>query len=132
MPIPVAQSFIDSKKTPRSIRKFCIQTLINATEKLVKIKPSSQIKTRIVAIISLPNLWDSQITVFFDSNYFDTFFDRKSDYQKWISLSSTRNIQKEWGLNIPNNFLLKGYLEKINDEDYNQGASQIMPYLEKA
>lgn len=110
--------FMDSKHTPKSVRKLCAQTLIDASAKLVDISPNSDVKTHVVTTISLPELWGSQIIVFFGDNYFNTFFDRNSECQRWIPLPSYRNICKEWGLRIPNGFEVKGYREEIHDEDY--------------
>lgn len=68
--------------------------------------------------IDLPNLWLSQIIVFFEDDYYKNFFKRNTEYQRWILLSENRNIEREWGLSIPENMKVKGYSEKVIDEDY--------------
>ena len=62
--LPVAKAFIDSLKTPRSVRRLCIQTLIEQTNHLINIRQDEGTFTRIVGAINLPELWDSQIIVF--------------------------------------------------------------------
>lgn len=116
--LPVAQSLIDSKNTSRSIRKLCIQTLIDAARDLEKIKPAFGVTTRIVVAIDFPNLWDSQLIVFYGQDYFDKFFCRNTKEQEWTVLPSERDIKREWGLEIPKQFSVRGYKEEILDEDY--------------
>jgi hypothetical protein len=118
MHLPVARTFIDSPRTPQAIRKTCIQTLIDRANYLCTLKPVDVVApTRVVAAITLPNLFDAQIIVFFGSVYFETFFDRNSSRQRWIHLPDDRSMVKEWELSIPNNFIERGYHEIIQDED---------------
>jgi hypothetical protein len=119
MHLPVSQIFIDSIKTPTSIRRLCIQTLIDRISYLIDIKNQLGISAHVVACISLPNLWNSQITVFFDEQYFSSFFERNNEYQKWIQLPKNRNLEREWSLVIPNNMNIRGFNEILTDDDYN-------------
>ncbi|MDZ4910358.1 DUF3916 domain-containing protein, partial [Clostridium perfringens] len=96
--IPTYQRFIDSYKTPASLRRKCIQLIIDRVEFLIKNKLQSDAPIRVVACINLPSLWDSQIIAFFGDEYYKNFFNRNTDYQKWIPLSKERDICKEWNL----------------------------------
>jgi hypothetical protein len=118
MHLPVAQTFIDSIKTPTFVRRVCIQTLINRVNYLINIKNELSISAHVVACISMPNLWNSQITVFFDEEYFSSFFERNNDYQKWIQLPQDRSLEREWGLTIPDDMRIKGFKELLTDDDY--------------
>ena len=115
--IPISQRFIDSYKTPVALRRKCIQLIIDRVEFLINNKLQSDIDTRVVACINLPSLWDSQIIVFFGDEYYKNFFNRNTEYQKWIPFSKERNIFKEWDLNFPSSMKVKGYKEEINEED---------------
>ncbi len=117
MHLPVSQAFIDSPKTPKSIRRLCMQELLDATSHLMSIRPSNT-KAKVVTAIDLPNLFDSQIIIFFSEEYFDSFFNRESGEQRWLSLASNRSLAREWNLNIPPRFCEKGFQEIIQDEDY--------------
>lgn len=64
MPLPVSQAFINSCKTPRKVKRLCIQTLLNQTNHLIKIKPIDTHTYRVVVLISIESLWDSQIIIF--------------------------------------------------------------------
>ena len=116
--LPVAQAFIDSTKTPSSIRRLCMQTLIDRVEHLRNIKQKPHRKSRAVACLTLPNLWDSQLIVFFSEEYFSNFFRRNSPDQKWEELQSDRSITKEINLTISKDLTEKGYLEHNNDENW--------------
>ncbi|WP_084243514.1 DUF3916 domain-containing protein [Planomicrobium okeanokoites] len=115
--LPVGQGFISSDKTPRKVKRLCIQTLLERAEYLKEFQAQDDEKYRIVVLIDLPGLWNSQIIIFKGEDYFNGFFNRDSDYYKWIPLSANRNIQTEWGLTIPDNLALAGYKAVIDDED---------------
>ncbi len=116
--MPGRQEFIDSVKTPSKARKICIQALIDRVKYLIKNKPDIADSTRVVACISLSNLKDSQIIVFFGDSYFESFLNRDTDDQKWIPLPSIRTISKEFNLEIPMGLTEKGYREELIDEGF--------------
>ncbi|MEH7610610.1 MULTISPECIES: DUF3916 domain-containing protein [Bacillaceae] len=112
--LPVSQTFISSKKTPISIKRVCIQTLIDQAKMLIENKPQSSEKYRVVVAIDLPGLFGSQIIIFSGNNHFNRFFDR-DEFQKWIPISIDRNLESEWDLNVPNSMKIIGYKEIISD-----------------
>lgn len=116
--LPVAQAFIDSQKTPFSIRRKCIQLLIESVHHLISIRPEEVKKYKVVAAINLPELFDSQIIIFYEDNYYNSFFERNDDCQRWTLLPSTRNIYAEWNLRKLPNLGVRGYKEVIVDEDF--------------
>ena len=116
--VPVDQAFIDSQKTPHWVRRQCIQCLIERTGYLRDMKPASDQSIHVVASISLPYLWDSEVIVFLDQEYFRTFFDRDSQRHSWKPLRESRSVMREWGLKMPDGFQERGYHERIRGEDY--------------
>lgn len=117
MHLPVGQGFISSDKTPRKIKRLCIQTLLDRAEYLKGLQPHDDEKYRVVVLITLPSLWNSQIIIFQGEDHFKDFFNRDSDYYKWIPLSDNRNIQTDWKLAIPDDFAISGFKEVMDDED---------------
>lgn len=117
MHLPVAEDFIDSYKTPRSVRRACMQTLVDRVHYLQSIKPAAG-KIRVVAGITLPWLWDSQLIVFFGDDYYGHFFERNSEYQSWTLLEKEKHPAAEYCLNIPAGLTARYYLENISDENY--------------
>ncbi len=121
--LPVAQDFISSGKTPKKIKRLCIQTLLDRAEYLIGLKPHDKEKYRVVVAIDLSDLWGSQIIVFEGDSHYKGFFNRNDEYQKWLQLAEDRNIQTEWELSVPNDLQITGYKEVITDEDgyYHEG-----------
>ena len=117
MPLPVSQAFIDLCKTPRKVKRLCIQTLLNQANHLIKIKPSDTHTYRVVTLISIENLWESQIIVFKNDDYFHNFFNRNNEFQKWISLSNKIDFWKTWGISICPTAQILHFQEVIYDED---------------
>jgi len=117
MHLPIKQSFINSDKTPIKVKRQCIQTIIDCTNKLISMKPKSAIPVRVIAYVNFPDLWYSEIIVFFGDNYYKGYFERDNEYQKWIPLEDKRDIVKEWNIKIPNTFVAKGYKEILYNDD---------------
>lgn len=111
--LPVHYSFIDSTQTPRSVRRLCMQTLIDCAEHLCSIKPEKHDFCHVVTAIDLPKLSRSQIIVFFGSEYYDQFFERNSNHQKWVSFSDSRSLVKEWKLRLPSGLNEIGFREEL-------------------
>jgi hypothetical protein len=117
MHLPVAQGFINSKKTPNKVKRLCIQTLLDRADHLIQMKPFDKEKYRVVVSIDSPDLWSSQIIVFRGESHFKNFFSRNDEYQKWLHLSDERNIRTEWGISVPNDMKVSGFKKLITDED---------------
>ena len=114
--LPVSHEFIDSSKAPFGIRRLCAQTLINRAFDLAALAPDP-VQTRVVAAISLPELWSSQIVVFFGPDYFNSFFDRDSTEQKWTPIEG-RRLTKKWHLQLPHGLSERGTTEEIFKPDF--------------
>ena len=115
--LPVAQSFIDSEKTPFGIKRLCVQTLLKAAKHLIGIKPHTDEKYRVVVSIDPSKLFHAQIIIFHGATHFEGFFDRNNEFQKWIPLTEERDFEREWKLITPPNISVKGIREEIADED---------------
>jgi len=82
----------------------------------------SRASTRVVVAVWTPDLWRSQMIVFFGSKYFDTFFNRNNATQRWTQLEENRSLVWEWKINLPNTFSERGYHEEINEPDFHQSG----------
>ncbi|WP_442870357.1 DUF3916 domain-containing protein [Anaerocolumna sp. AGMB13025] len=56
--------------------------------------------------------------MFFGDEYFENFFNRDDDYQKWSLIDNNRSLIKVYDLCIPNDFIESGYIEEIVDDDF--------------
>ena len=116
--LPFAQTYVYSSKLPNKFRREIMQSLIDRVSYLKSIKSKGQAEYRIYALVSLPNLFDSQLVVYPHNSWFDGFFERDSEEQKWIALDTSGNLILEWELNCPSNIQIKGFKEVISEEDY--------------
>ncbi|OPA11451.1 DUF3916 domain-containing protein [Bacillus cereus] len=117
MLLPVSQAFIASRKTPRKVKRLCIQTLLNQANHLINMKPSDTHTYRVVVLISINNLCDSQIIIFKNEDYFHNFFNRNSECQKWILLSNEIDFWETWEISVYHSFQTLRFQEIIYDED---------------
>jgi hypothetical protein len=112
--LPISQIFIDSKHTPRSIRRLCLQTLIDRADFLSKHKP---IDCHVMCIIDLPDIWGSILKIYFDEGYYQNFLAHKNTpWEKWTPIYG-RDIAQEFHLSVPDNFCIKGYKEEGYDDN---------------
>lgn len=84
---------------------------------LIAQKPQDTDVFKVVALVSLPRLFDSQLIVFQGRKHFDGFFDRDSEWQRWIPLGPDRDLQKEWGVTVPEGLGINGFKETLIEED---------------
>ena len=94
-----------------------IKELIDSGVHLVKNRPKSHASARVVIIISIPRIWDSQVTIFHSASYFNNFFNRSSPEQKWTPIKDSAQFLKSYNIQIPEKMKIQGYIEEINDED---------------
>ncbi|WP_106532470.1 DUF3916 domain-containing protein [Planomicrobium soli] len=116
LPLPAAEDFINSSKTPAKVKRLCIQTLLDRGRRLSSMKPGKE-KFCVVISVCLPDLWRSQLIIFEEDFCFEGFFNRNNEDQKWLPLPLERNLQTEWSLAAPNHFRSFGFQEVITDKE---------------
>ena len=106
---------MDSRATAFKVRRLCVQTLIRCAHHLANLAPALE-ETRVVVAITLRALWASQIIVFFGPDYFDGFFDRNTESQKWTLIEE--KLSRQWHLEVPTAFNEQTYTEEIREDDF--------------
>ncbi len=111
--------FISSPKTSGKIKTAFCKVWLNKTSEIIKQKPDGISFCKVVAVIDEFDFWESQIIVFYDKDYYDSFWQRDSDKQIWspIVKQGMSFVQKR---HIESNLKEKGYYEVITDTDYNK------------
>ncbi|MFR6100140.1 DUF3916 domain-containing protein [Longibaculum muris] len=105
--------FIERAKTSNQAKRSFYQKWLSTTKKFIEEKPQDLKFCKIVALLSIPNLWSSEIIIFFDKSYYESFFERHDDYQKWILIEND-SFAKRQSLNI--DLCEMGIRQFINDE----------------
>ena len=75
--------FIESYRTSEKIKiEFC-KKWIETAERFITQKPKELTFCKVVAVLSVPNYWSSQIIIFYDESYYHTFWKRTGNGQIW-------------------------------------------------
>lgn len=115
--VPCSSGFINSKKINPKIKTAFFRKWIETTEKFILKKPGGLEFCKIVCVINVPNLWSSQIIIFYDRDYFNEFWNRKSPEQIWIRIADKKmSLMHELGIDTSMKEI--GYREEISDGDY--------------
>lgn len=112
--------WIEMPKTSGKVKTEFCKKWIAKTEEFISQKPMELPFCKVVAVLSYPNLWDSQIIIFYDEAYFSSFWDRKGPYQVWTRIEDGRSFIKERGILIE--LPETGYVEKIDDYNYRRNS----------
>ena len=106
--------FISSPKTSGKIKTAFCRAWLSKTSEIIEKKPKDIPFCKVVAAINASDLWESQIIVFYDEDYYNVFWKRTSAEQTWmpidrdfISFAKSRNIKTTLDE--------KGYIELVTD-----------------
>ena len=110
-----SDQFIDSRKTSGKIKTAFCRAWIEETERLTRQKPIDVDFCKVVCFLCPTDLWSSQIIVFYDIDYYDSFWDRSNEYQQWCRCKTNRSLLAE--RNIKTNLPELLIRESIRDEE---------------
>lgn len=123
-----SDQFISSPKTSGKTKTAFCRAWLQKTAEIINQKPKDISFCKVVAVIDGGDLWESQIIIFYDEDYYNSFWKRSSNEQTWLPMDSdTRSFAKE--RNIKTSLKEKGYIEILSDED-NQRKSTLWFYGE--
>jgi len=80
--IPVLDRMVNSPTTSEYIQSHCINAIFHAANQIHNAKPKSMDNAIVTALITYPDMFDSEVCVFFDSKYFNGFFKRNDENNK--------------------------------------------------
>lgn len=108
--------FLQHSKTSGKIKTAFCKSWLAATETFLLQKPENLPFCKVVALLKVPNLWESQIIIFYCPAYYNAFWDRKDAGQTWEpledgapSFAAARNLQTA--------LRERGYIETICNAD---------------
>ena len=114
--VPCSQ-FISSPKTYGRIKTQFCKAWLDKTAEIMEQKPDCLSFCKVVSVIDEFDLWKSQIIIFYDKKYYNSFWSRTSGEQIWKPIESQGKsfIQER---HIESNLKEKGYYEIISDFEY--------------
>jgi len=115
--LPVLLTMVDGKQAIQIVRRECAQRLIDACENLIKSRPSGTIACRVVATITLPDMFASEVCIYVDESYFRTQTQISSDQYGSTTTIAARSLVSEWGLKLPSDMCELGVRVEQDDRD---------------
>ena len=119
--VPCGQ-FISSPKTSAKVKTAFCKAWLQKTEEIIKQKPLDLPFCKVVAIIDEGDLWESQIVIFYDKNYYESFWTRNTPEQSWTFIENrAKSFVGERNIETKLNEI--GYLETISEVDFNKKST---------
>ncbi|MBR4029823.1 MAG: DUF3916 domain-containing protein [Clostridia bacterium] len=114
--VPCGQ-FVSLPKTRGRVKTVYCKAWLDKTAEMIAQKPCDIPFCKVIAVIDELDLSESQIIIFYDKNYYDSFWKRDSGEQIWTPIvkDSLSFIQRR---HIDSNLKEKGYYETITDIDF--------------
>jgi len=121
--IPCAFSLVDERAS-YEVRKESMQSMIDAVCHVIEARRNSndQSYSKVTCVIDLPEMFGSEVTVFYDEGYFHHFFfSLRYHYSGlWEPIKDpNRSIVKEYDLKVPSHLNLHetGYIMEVYDRN---------------
>jgi len=113
--LPVLDRLVKPPTTTKEIQSHCAKAILRAVIHLSNAKPP-QFKSAIVtALITYPEMFGSELCIFFDSDYFESFYDRDNDWQS-VKPMKSGSLAKHLGFEVPDTFIEVGYIHQAKDD----------------
>ncbi|MEL6927743.1 MAG: DUF3916 domain-containing protein [Cyanobacteria bacterium J06600_6] len=102
--IPVFDILVRPPRTTRKIQAHCAQALIKAASNLLEARPLKLSSAKVTVLITYPDMFGSEVCIFFDLDYFDSFFYRQSEYETLTQLDNKLSLATQLNLKLPPEF----------------------------
>ncbi len=112
--IPVHAGLVIGKYSTSTIKAECAQRLIDACANLIHAKPKKFEKIRVTALISLPDMFGSEICLYVDEDYFRAHTRIVGETKK----ITNKSLSKDWGLVLPEGVHELGITFQVVDDEY--------------
>ncbi|UTT41502.1 DUF3916 domain-containing protein [Exiguobacterium aurantiacum] len=112
--IPLDQSFLLSIEENSRIQRSVIEAMMEGSSRLVRLRKEERF--RVVVLIDLPSLWQSELLVFESDARLKAFMERNTSEQTWTPLPITHVFLQR--LNLSPDDEVYRFHERIQNEDY--------------
>lgn len=126
--------WIEMPKTYGKVKTAFCRKWIEETAVLTESIPDDIGFCKVVGSIVYPELWNSQILIFRDEEYYKSFWNRNDGYQTWTKIEGKSFIKER---NIRTELNEFGFREELKDEEFEYHCSiwfytkGDLPYEEK-
>lgn len=113
--IPVGQTFLLDIQHNEQIKQAIIHILFDEAKRLANRRVDERM--RVVVLLDLPTLWNSELLVFQDEEVLQSFMRRDSSYQKWIPIPHEKTFINQWDIRSDRDIRVYGFEEWLFDEE---------------
>ena len=114
--IPMPRALVSAPGARLPVQKVCAQALVDAAWRLSQASSPEMAHARVVAIVSFPDMFASEVCAFLSEDYFNGFCERDDDDQRWAPMPASNGLAARLGLRLPAGFQERGYWETCRDE----------------
>ena len=101
--LPIHEGMVYGLQARFGIRRAVIGILLDACQSLRQAKPPAYAQSRVIACVTLPDLFSASVDIFYTDDAFTNFITRPGidgqwEGQCWVPLPASRSLQSEWRL----------------------------------
>lgn len=113
--LPVLDRLVGPPTTTNEIQAHCSQAILRAAKHLFEARPEEYSQAVVSALITYPQMFGSEICIFFDKDYFASFFDRNCEWESLTPING-EELSKSLNFDVPHPFIQSGYIHTTKDE----------------
>ncbi len=113
--IPILDRMVDRPTTTKELQQYCANALLKAASYIETSKPKELESAIVTVLLTYPDMFDSEICVFFNTDYFDSFYEREGEEQN-VKRISNGSLAETISLSIPKGFEEVGYQHTLREE----------------
>jgi hypothetical protein len=114
---PIDQRLTHPEVTSLAIQSEVAAALLAAAANLLAARPREHEGAVVAALLDMPDLFGSEIQVFFEEAYFQDFM-ADCAVRSWTSLPAERSLARELGFRVPSGLLELGFECRVLVDDH--------------
>ena len=113
--VPVVDRLVNPPASNKKLQAHCATAMLRAACFIQQAKPANLPYAKVTVLLTYPDMFDSELCVFFDKAYFKRFFSRNSPDLSLTPLQG-KSLLKQLNIYLPQGFKESGFHCIINDE----------------
>jgi len=113
--ISILDRLVNPPTTNKALQAHCARAMLRAAEFLDAEKSKHLQEAQVTVLLTYPNMFDSELCIFFDEVYFEQFFIRNNAVLTLTPLVD-KSLVKQLNIDLPKSFNETGFQCIINDE----------------
>ncbi len=114
--IPVLDRLVNPPTTSSAIQRHCVLAMFRAMKHLSDAQPDACKDAVITALIKHPYMFGSELCIFFDREYYQSFYGRNNVHQSVNCISEGVELSNRLNFVVPKILKEKGYIHRFTDD----------------